>query len=56
MSFDIDHLMRIDFNGKGYVTILRLTDNEYKPKLFFTFMLSMLAEIYQQMLEKRDVN
>ena len=55
MSFNIDHLMRIDFNGKGYVTILRLTDIEYKPKLFFTFMLSM-AEIYQQMLEKRDVN
>jgi len=46
--------MRIDFNGKGYVNILRLTDIEYKPKLFSTFMLSMLAEIYQQMPEKED--
>ncbi|MGO4822326.1 MULTISPECIES: helicase HerA-like domain-containing protein [unclassified Flavobacterium] len=54
MSFDIDDLMRIDENGKGYVNILRLTDIQDKPKLFSTFMLSMLAEIYQQMPEKGD--
>ncbi|MBE0392661.1 hypothetical protein HNQ02_003685 [Flavobacterium sp. 7E] len=54
MSFDIEDLMRIDENGKGYVNILRLTDIQDKPKLFSTFMLSMLAEIYQQMPEKGD--
>jgi hypothetical protein len=54
MSFDIDDLMRIDENGKGYVNILRLTDIQDKPKLFSTFMLSLLAEIYQQMPEKGD--
>ncbi|WP_333876977.1 helicase HerA-like domain-containing protein [Flavobacterium sp.] len=54
-SFDIDDLMRIDENGKGYVNILRLTDIQDKPKLFSTFMLSLLAEIYQQMPEKGDV-
>lgn len=53
-SFEIDDLMRIDQNGKGYVNILRLTDIQDKPKLFSTFMLSMLAEIYQQMPEKGD--
>jgi hypothetical protein len=52
MSFEIDDLMRIDENGKGYVNILRLTDIQDKPKLFSTFMLSLLAEIYQQMPEK----
>ncbi len=55
-SFEIDDLMRIDENGKGYVNILRLTDIQDKPKLFSTFMLSLLAEIYQQMPEKGDVD
>lgn len=53
-SFEIDDLMRIDENGKGYINILRLTDIQDKPKLFSTFMLSLLAEIYQQMPEKGD--
>ncbi len=55
-SFEIDDLMRIDENGKGYINILRLTDIQDKPKLFSTFMLSLLAEIYQQMPEKGDVD
>lgn len=54
MSFDIEDLMRIDQNGKGYINIIRLTDIQDKPKLFSTFMLSLLAEIYQQMPEKGD--
>lgn len=54
MSFDIDDLMRIDENGKGYINIIRLTDIQDKPKLFSTFMLSLLAEIYQQMPEQGD--
>ena len=54
-SFEIDDLMRIDENGKGYINIIRLTDIQDKPKLFSTFMLSLLAEIYHQMPEKGDV-
>ncbi|MBZ4044669.1 helicase HerA-like domain-containing protein [Flavobacterium hibisci] len=56
LSFEIDDLMRIDENGKGYVNIIRLTDIQDKPKLFSTFMLSLLAEIYQQMPEKGDAD
>lgn len=56
MSFDINDLMRFDENGKGYVNIIRLTDIQDKPKLFSTFMLSLLAEIYQQMPEIGDVD
>lgn len=55
-SFEIDDLMRIDENGKGYVNIIRLTDIQDKPKLFSTFMLSLLAEIYQQLPEKGDAD
>lgn len=54
MSFEIDDLMRFDENGKGFVNIIRLTDIQDKPKLFSTFMLSLLAEIYNQMPEKGD--
>lgn len=53
-SFDIKDLMRIDENGKGYVNILRLTDIQDKPKLFSTFMLCLLAEIYNTMPEQGD--
>ncbi len=53
-SFDVHDLMRIDEQGKGYINILRLTDIQDKPKLFSTFMLSLLAEIYYSMPEKGD--
>jgi DNA helicase HerA-like ATPase len=55
-SFDIRDLMRRDSNGNGYINIIRLTDIQDKPKLFSTFMLSLLAEIYSQMPEKGDVS
>jgi len=56
LSFDIRDLMRADKNGNGYISIIRLTDIQDKPKLFSTFMLSLLAEIYSQMPEKGDVD
>ncbi|MFD2891874.1 helicase HerA-like domain-containing protein [Flavobacterium chuncheonense] len=53
-SFEIEDLMRIDENGFGYINIMRLTDIQDKPKLFSTFMLSLLAEIYNTMPEQGD--
>lgn len=55
LSFEIPDLMRKDKNGNGYISILRLTDIQDKPKLFSTFMLSLLAEVYSQMPEKGDL-
>ena len=55
-SFEIDDLMRIDENGLGYINIVRLTDIQDKPKLFSTFMLNLLAEIYHTMPEKGDLD
>lgn len=56
LSFDIHDLMRRDNNGNGYINIIRLTDIQDKPKLFSTFMLSLLAEVYSQMPEKGDAD
>ena len=56
LSFDIRDLMRVDRNGKGYISIMRLTDIQDKPKLFSTFMLSLLAEVYSRMPEKGDAD
>ncbi|XLS28438.1 helicase HerA-like domain-containing protein [Flavobacteriaceae bacterium M23B6Z8] len=53
-SFDVEDLVRIDENGKGYINIIRLTDIQDKPKLFSTFMLSLLAEIYATFPEQGD--
>ena len=54
-SFDVDDLTRIDENGKGYISILRVTDIHDKPKLFSTFMLQLLAEIYATFPEEGDM-
>jgi len=53
-SFDIIDLMRRDRNGNGYVNIVRLTDIQDRPKLFSTFMLCLLAEVYDTMPEIGD--
>ncbi|MFV0541829.1 MAG: helicase HerA-like domain-containing protein [Aestuariibaculum sp.] len=53
-SFDVDDLLRIDENGNGYINIIRLTDIQDRPKLFSTFMLSLLAEIYATFPEQGD--
>ncbi|MCX6200110.1 MAG: DUF853 family protein, partial [Bacteroidetes bacterium] len=53
-SFEVDDLVRIDENGNGIISILRLTDIQDKPKLFSTFMLSLLAEIYATFPEEGD--
>jgi DNA helicase HerA-like ATPase len=53
-SFDVDDLTRIDAEGRGFINILRLTDIQNRPKLFSTFMLSLLAEIYSTFPEQGD--
>lgn len=53
-SFEVDDLLRVDDDGRGYINILRLTDIQDRPKLFSTFMLSLLAEIYSTFPEQGD--
>lgn len=52
-SFNVkDFTKKVD--GKGRISIIRLTDIQNKPKLFSTFMLSLLAEIYESFPEAGD--
>ena len=53
-SFEVEDLLRTTRDGKGYINIIRLTDIQDRPKLFSTFMLSLLAEIYETMPEQGD--
>lgn len=53
-SFDVDDLLLQDSNGRGYISIIRLVDIQNRPKLFSTFMLSLLAEIYSSFPEQGD--
>lgn len=53
-SFDVNDLIRKDTQGRGVQSIIRLTDIQDRPKLFSTFMLSLLAEIYATFPEQGD--
>lgn len=53
-SFEVRDLQRVDENGNGIISVLRLTDIQDKPKLFSTFMLQLLAEIYDTFPEQGD--
>jgi len=55
LSFDTEDLLKIDDYGRGIVSIIRLTDIQDRPKLFSTFMLCLLAEIYGTFPEAGDL-
>ncbi|MBK9147800.1 MAG: DUF853 family protein [Flavobacteriales bacterium] len=52
-SFDVNDLLE-SRDGKGVVHIVRLTDIQDRPRLFSTFMLCLLAEIYSTFPEVGD--
>lgn len=55
-SFEVDDLMRISPDGRGMVSIVRVTDLQDRPKLFSTFMLQLLAELYASCPEEGDMD
>lgn len=56
ISFDVEDLLRLDEKGQAYCNILRLSEIQDKPKLFSTFMLCLLAEIYARFPEQGDAD
>ena len=54
-SFDIADFMMFDKNGKGYLSIIRLTKIQDKPSLFSTFILYLLTTIYNTLPEIGDL-
>lgn len=55
-SFEVEDLMRMSDDGRGMINVLRVTDLQDKPKLFSTFMLQMLAELYAISPEEGDLD
>jgi uncharacterized protein len=55
-SFEVEDLMRMSDDGRGMINVLRVTDLQDKPKLFSTFMLQMLAELYAVCPEEGDID
>ncbi|MDZ4727928.1 MAG: helicase HerA-like domain-containing protein [Leptospira sp.] len=54
-SFEVEDLLKTSKNGYGTINIIRLTDIQSKPRLFSTFMLSLLTEIYGNFPEEGDI-
>ena len=55
-SFEVDDLMRISDDGRGVISVVRVTDLQDRPKLFSTFMLQLLAELYATCPEEGDMD
>jgi DNA double-strand break repair helicase HerA and related ATPase len=54
-EFDVDDLLRTTPEGAGIISILELSDVMDKPRLFSTFMLWMLAQLYEGLPEAGDL-
>jgi DNA helicase HerA-like ATPase len=54
-QFDVADLIRTTPDGSGVVSILELRDVMDQPRLFSTFMLWMLAQLYETLPEIGDV-
>jgi uncharacterized protein len=53
---DINDLMQTDANGRGVINILAADKLYNSPKLYSTFLLWMLAELFEQLPEVGDVD
>jgi DNA helicase HerA-like ATPase len=54
-SFDIDDLFQ-KVDGRGVISLLNVSDIQNQPQIFSTFMLALLAEIYQALPEAGDLD
>ncbi|MFL5650168.1 MAG: helicase HerA-like domain-containing protein [Chloroflexota bacterium] len=54
-EFDVDDLLRTTPDGRGVVTLLEVADVMDRPRLYSTFVLWMLAQLYQHLPEVGDL-
>ncbi|GIL23661.1 MAG: ATPase [Bacteroidota bacterium] len=54
-SFDIDDLFE-KVDGRGVISLLNVSDIQSQPAVFSTFMLALLAELYQNLPEAGDLD
>jgi uncharacterized protein len=55
-AFDVNDLLRTDASGKGMVTLLELADVADRPRVFSTFMMWLLAELFEALPEVGDLD
>ncbi|MBC7895501.1 MAG: DUF853 family protein [Cytophagaceae bacterium] len=54
-AFDLDDLLAVERDGRGLVSVLALQDTQQRPALFSTFMLWMLASLFNELPEVGDL-
>ena len=54
-EFEVEDLLRTTPEGEGIISILELPDVMDKPRLFSTFMLWLLAQLYESLPEAGDL-
>jgi DNA double-strand break repair helicase HerA and related ATPase len=54
-EFDVKDLLRLTSDGRGVVTCLELPDVADKPKMFSTFIMWLLADLYHNLPEVGDL-
>ena len=54
-EFDVEDLLRTSPDGRGIISVLELSDVMDQPRLFSTFMLWMLAQLYETLPEAGDL-
>jgi uncharacterized protein len=54
-AFEVEDLLRTGADGQGIVHLLEISDVMDRPKLFSTFMLWMLAQLYHELPEAGDL-
>ncbi len=53
-EFDVDDLLRTGLDGRGVITLLEVADVMDRPRLYSTFVLWMLAQLYEGLPEVGD--
>lgn len=55
-ALTLDDLLQTDSNGRGMINILSASKLMHTPKLYTTFLLWLLSELFEQLPEAGDVN
>ena len=55
-EFDTADLMRVDGSGRGVVSLLELPQLQDRPRLFSTFLMWLLADLFEELPEVGDVD
>ncbi len=53
-AFDVKDLRRTAPDGRGMISILELADVQDRPRLFSTFLMWLMAELYEELPERGD--